>query len=213
MGAHAAKDVKKRRREKKHRKRIEDAVQYALAHKIRIAILVLLNEGSYTVAELAKLTGVPANNVSNHIRRMLEDGSIEIAKKEKRAGTIVFWYRLAGGIPYYSKEKAESVPEMERQVTAGLVSQSGTAELMAALFAGNLTDPRTILFWDWFNYDQQGQEDAEADNVRHLERLREIECESMNRSTESGEKTTPILITLYSFVRARVPRRPNARNV
>jgi DNA-binding transcriptional ArsR family regulator len=209
----AANGITKRRREKKQRKRIEDAVQYALAHKVRVAILILLNEASYTVAEIARFIGVPANNVSNHLRRMLEDGSIEIAKKEKRRGTTVFWYQLAGGIPYYSKEKAEGVPEMERQVVAGLVCQSGTAELMAALFKGNLTDPRTILFWDWFNYDQQGQEDAEAANVQHLERLREIECESMNRSAESGEETTPILNTLYSFVRARKPRRPNARNV
>ncbi|HET9154311.1 MAG TPA: winged helix-turn-helix domain-containing protein [Solirubrobacterales bacterium] len=209
MGADAAKGVKKRRREKKQRKRIEDAVQYALAHKVRVAILILLNEASYTVAEIARLIEVEPKNVSNHIRRMLEDGSIEIAKMEERRGTTVFWYQLAPGIPYYSKEKAERAPEMERQVTAGLVCLSGTAELMAALFAGNLADPRTILFWDWFNYDQQGREDAEVANVEHLDRLREIECESMNRSAESGEETTPILLALYSFVRARKPRKRN----
>jgi DNA-binding MarR family transcriptional regulator len=89
--ADTAKRVKKRRREKKQRKRIEDAVQYALAHKIRISILILLNEASYTVAELAALIDLEPKNVSNHIRRMLEDGSIEIAKREERHGTNVFW--------------------------------------------------------------------------------------------------------------------------
>jgi DNA-binding transcriptional ArsR family regulator len=212
VGADTAKGTTKRSREKKQRKRIEDAVQYALAHKIRVGILILLNEASYTVAELAELTEVEPKNVSNHIRRMLEDGSIEIAKKEERRGTTVFWYR-AVKLPYYSKEEAENLTWMERQVIAGLVCQSGTAELMAALFKGNLTDPRTILFWDWFNYDQQGQEDAETANVQHLERLREIECEALNRTAESSEETRPILITLYSFLRARRPRRPNARNV
>ena len=212
MVADTAKRVTKRRREKKQRKRIEDAVQYALAHKIRISILILLNEASYTVAEIAQLIDVEPKNVSNHVRRMLEDGSIEIAKREERRGTTVFWYR-AVKLPYYSKEEAENLTWVERQVIAGLVCQSGTAELMAALFRGNLTDPRTILFWDWFNYDKQGQQDAEAANVEHLERLRQIECESMNRSAESGEETTPILVSLYTFLRARKPRRPNARNV
>jgi DNA-binding MarR family transcriptional regulator len=209
--ADTAKRVKKRRREKKQRKRIEDAVQYALAHKIRISILILLNEASYTVAELAALIDLEPKNVSNHVRRMLEDGSIEVAKREERHGTNVFWYRLK--IPYYSQEEAENLTEMERQVTAGLVCQSGTAELMAALFKGNLADARTILSWDWYNYDKQGRDDAEAENLQHLERLREIECEAMSRSAESGEETKPILVSLYAFVRARKPRRPYARNV
>jgi len=205
--------VTKRRREKKQRKRIEDAVQYALAHRLRIEILILLNEASYTVGELADQIGVPASNVSNHIRRMLEDGSIEIANVETRRGTRVYWYQLAGGIPYYSKGRAEEVTQMERQVIAGLVCQSGTAELMAALFKGHLADSRTILSWDWYNYDQQARDDADVANHQHLERLREIECEALNRSADSGEETTPILVSLYAFVRARKPRRPYARNV
>jgi len=210
--AETAKRVTKRRREKKQRKRIEDAVQYALAHKIRISILILLNEASYTVAEIAALIDVEPKNVSNHVRRMLEDGSIEIAKKEERRGTTVFWYR-AVKLPYYSKEEAENLTEMERQMIAGLVCQSGTAELMAALFKGHLADPQTLLSWDWYNYDRQGFEEADAANHQHLERLREIECEAMNRSAQSGEATTPILVSLYAFVRARKPRRPHARNV
>lgn len=199
----------KRRREKKQRKRIEDAVLYALAHKNRVEILILLNETSYTIAEIADLVGIPANNVSNHIRRMLEDGSIEVAKVERRRGARIHWYRLAGGIPYYSRERAEAVTEMERQVTAGLVAQSGLAEVMAALFKGNLADPKTILSWDWYNVDARGRDDLEAETLRHLERIREIEVEALNRVAESGEETTPMLVSLFAFVRARRPRRPS----
>lgn len=211
MVADAAKQAVKRRREKKQRKRIEDAVQYALSHKIRVEILILLNEASYTVAEIAALLDLPANNVSNHVRRMLEDGAIEVAKSEPRRGTMVYWYR-AVELPYYSKEEAEALTEMERQVTAGLVVQSGLAEVMAALFKGNLADFRTILSWDWYNVDRQGRDDLEVENLRHLERVREIECESINRCAESQEDTTPILISLFSFVRARKPRRPRPRS-
>jgi DNA-binding transcriptional ArsR family regulator len=200
-----------RKREKKQRKRIEDAVQYALSHKARVEILILLNEASYTIGELADLTGIPLTNVSNHIRRMHEDGSVEVAKIEERRGTNVYWYR-AVEIPYYSKEEAEALTEMQRQVTAGLVVQSGTAEVMAALRSGTLADARTILSWDWYNVDAQGRDELEAENLRHLDRIREIECDAINRCVESGEETTPILVSLFGFVRARKPRRPRSRH-
>jgi DNA-binding transcriptional ArsR family regulator len=208
--AEAAKGAIKRKREKKQRKRIEDAVQYALAHKIRVEILILLNEASYTVAEIAALIDLPLNNVANHIRRMLDDGSIEVAREEQRRGTNVYWYR-AVELPYYSKEEAEALTWMERHVTAGLVVQSGLAEVMAALFKGILADVRTILSWDWYNVDKQGRDDLEDENLRHLDRIREIECESINRCAESGEETTPIIVSLFAFVRARKPRRPGSR--
>lgn len=203
-------EMAKRRREKKQRKRIEDAVQYALAHKVRIEILILLNEASYTVAELAELIDLPLSNVSNHVRRMLEDGSIEVGKREERRGTNIYWYR-AVEMPYYSKEEAEVLTWMQRQVTAGLVVQSGLAEVMAALFKGGLADARTILSWDWYSVDARGQDDLEAENLRHLDRIREIECEALNRVAESGDETTPILVSLFAFVRARKPRRPRPR--
>jgi DNA-binding transcriptional ArsR family regulator len=204
-------DMAKRKREKKQRKRIEDAVQYALAHKVRVEILILLNEASYTVAELADLIDLPISNVANHVRRMLDDGAIEVAKREERRGTNVLqWYRAAE-MPYYSKEEAEALTQMQRQVTAGLVVQSGLAEVMASLFKGYLADARTILSWDWYNVDPRGRDDLEAENLRHLERIREIECEAVNRAAESGEETTPILVSLFAFVRARKPRRPRPK--
>jgi DNA-binding transcriptional ArsR family regulator len=206
-----AAESRKRRREKKQRKRIEDAVQYALSHKARVEILILLNEASYTIGELADLTGIPLTNVSNHIRRMHEDGSVEVARSEERRGTNIYWYR-AVELPCYTKEEAEALTEMQRQVTAGLVVQSGTAEVMAALRKGTLADPRTMLSWDWYNVDAKGRKELEAEHLRYLERIREIECDAINRCVESGEETTPILVSLFGFVRARKPRRPHARD-
>jgi DNA-binding transcriptional ArsR family regulator len=196
----------KRKREKQ-RKRIEEAVQYALSHCFRVEILILLNQGDYTATEVHELTGISLSSVSNHIKRLLDDGSIEVAKKEERRGTMVYWYR-AIEIPYYSQEEAEALTKMERQHIAGAVVTSGTAEVMAALWKGNLADPRTILSWDWYHVDAQGRADLEAENARHLERVREIECESTNRVAETEEKTTAVLVSLSAFVRARKPRRP-----
>lgn len=200
--------ARKRKGERRQRKRIEEAVQYALAHKIRIEILILLNEAAYTTAEVAELLELPLSNVSNHLKRMHEDGSIEVAKTEVRRATNMYWYR-AVETPYYSKEEAEALTCMERQVIAGLVTQSGSAEVMAALWKGNLADARTILSWDWYNVDSEGRDDLEAENVRHLERVREIECEAVNRVAKTNEETIPMIVSLFAFVRARKPQRPH----
>jgi predicted transcriptional regulator len=200
----------KRKGERKPKKRIEDAVQYALAHAIRVEILILLNQASYSSAELSELIDVPVTTVSNHVRRLAEDGSIEIAKHEVRRATNIYWYRAVKH-PEYSQEEAEALTEMERQVTAGLVVQSGTAEVMAALRKGNLADSRTILSWDWYTVDAQGREKLEAANARHLNEIREIECESMNRVADSKEKTISMLVSLFAFKRARKAPRPRSQ--
>jgi DNA-binding transcriptional ArsR family regulator len=193
-------------RGRKQRKRIEEAVQYALAHHTRLEILILLNEGSYTTSEVAELTGIELKKVSNHLLRMLEDGSIEVAKVDERRGTNVYWYR-AVETPEYTREEAEALTEMELQLIAGVIVQSGTAEVMAALHKGTLASPRTILSWDLYDVDDQAREDIEAEVTRHLERLKEIQCESVNRVAASKEATTPMIVSVSAFERARAIRR------
>jgi DNA-binding transcriptional ArsR family regulator len=210
VSAKTAERPRGRRKKEKQRKRIEEVVQYALSHKFRVEILILLNQASYTASELSELTGISMQNVSNHIKRMLADGSIEVAKIEERRGTNIYWYR-AIELPEYSQEEAEALTEVERQTIAGWVVQSGMAETMAALWKGNLANPRTILHWSWYTFDKKGREDAEAANVRHLEEIREIECESLNRIAETKEEPTSMIISLFFFVGARRAPRPRSQ--
>ena len=188
-----------------HPKRIEEVVQYALGHRTRVQILIVLNEGIFTAAQLAQIIGEPLNNVSNHLRKMLDDGSIEIAREERRSNVVFYWYK-AVEIPCYTEEAAEAMTPLQQQMTVGAIVQSGTAEVLAGLYAGKLRDPRSVLYWDWYHLDRQGREDLEAENVRYLERVREIEAESTNRRAESGEESTSMLLNLAVFERARKAR-------
>jgi DNA-binding transcriptional ArsR family regulator len=187
---------------KRAKKRIEDVVQYALGHKTRVRILIVLNDGIYTAAELAQIIEEPLTNVANHLRRMLDDGSIEIAREERKRNMVQYWYR-AVEIPLYTTEEAEAMTPLQRQVTVGAIVQSGSAEVFAALHQGTLARPESILFWHWYNVDAQGREDMDAETHRYLERLREIEAESTNRRAGSGETGTSMLLNLALFERAR----------
>lgn len=210
MAADTANRAIKRQRGRKQRKRIEEAVQYALAHAARLEILVVLNEGAFTTSEVAELTGIELKKVSNHLLRMLEDGAIEVAKQEQRRGTMVYWYR-AVEVPEYSKEEAEALTEMELQLIAGVVSQSQTAELMAALNKGTLATARTILSWDLYDVDEQARKDIEEDTTEYLERVKQRQCESVNRVAESKEETTSLIVSVNAFKRARKILRPRSQ--
>jgi predicted transcriptional regulator len=201
---------KKRKAERKQRKTVEEAVQFALSHWIRLEILILLNEAAYTTSEVAELTDISIKKVSNHLLEMYNDGSVEVAKRQKRHGTTVYWYR-AVEMPEYTKEQAEALPERELQMIAGVIVQSGTAELMAALHKGTLATPRSILSWDLYDLDAQGREVVEDATTEYLERLKDAQCDSVNRVAKSKEETTSMIVNVAAFKRARKIRVPLSR--
>ena len=203
-------DKRKKKRERKQRKKIEEAVQFALSNWIRLEILILLNEAAYTTSEVSELTEIEMKKVSNHMLEMLNDGSIDIAKERQIKETMVRWYR-AVEVPEYTKEQAEALTEFELQMIAGVIVQSGTAELMAALHKGTLATPRSILSWDLYDLDSKGREDVEDASAQYLERLKEVQCESVNRVANSKEETTSMIVNLAAFKRARKIRVPLSR--
>lgn len=188
---------------RKKPKSIEQVVQFALGHRLRVELLIVLNDGvPMTATQLAEIIDEPLNNVTNHLRKMLEDGSVEVAREEQRGNIVQYWYRSVA-IPFYSQETAEEMTHLQRQMTAGAIVQSGSAEVLAGLYAGKLADPRTVLFWDHFNVDRAGREAIEAENERYLERIQEIEVEATNRRALSDEDATSMLVSLSVFERVR----------
>lgn len=187
---------------KKPKKQIPEVVQYALGHRIRIEILIVLNEGVYSAVEIAELLDQPLTNVSNHLRHLLEHGAIEIAESVSRRNFVQHYYR-AVELPFVSQEEAEQMTPMHFELLAGIVVQSAVAEALAALWAGKLSDPRIILSWDWYNVDERGRQDLEAEEKQFLERVREIEVEATNRRSSSGEAVQSMLVTLFGYERAR----------
>jgi DNA-binding transcriptional ArsR family regulator len=201
------------RRPGQRKKSIEEVVAYAVGHRIRVHILIVLNEGTYTPGEIARIISEPLNNVSNHIRELVDAGSIELAKTEQVRNMTQHYYR-AVQMPHYSDEEVAAMTPEQRQVTAGLAIQSMVAEVMAGLWAGKMrSDPRLWLAWNWFNVDEQGRHDIADEQERSWQRIQEIEVESTNRRAKSGEDATSILVSQTGFERARTaPTPPSSGN-
>lgn len=188
-------------------KKIDEVVAYALGHRTRICVLTLLNEGIYTPEQIAQIIDEPTNNVSHHIRELLDAGSIEVAKTEKVRNTTLHYYR-AIKMPFYSDEDIAAMTPEHREVTFGLILQCMMAEAMAALSAGKMRDPRVCMAWRWFNVDEQGRQDMAVEHARSWDRHHEIEAESTNRRAESGEGAVSMLIAHMGFERERTAPKP-----
>jgi len=189
-------------------KRIEDVVAYAVSHKLRVQILLVLQDGVYSTVEIAEILGEPLNKVSNHMRELLDAGSIEIADSRRRRNTIQHFYR-AVEIPLYSKEETIALTPEERQLISGLIIQSFLAEVMAGLWAGKMNnDPDICLAWKSITLDDQGRREVAAEQEASLNRIEEIHADSHNRIAESAEETIPYVISIFGFERALKPPRP-----
>jgi DNA-binding transcriptional ArsR family regulator len=204
----AATTIAKRAGQRK--KNVEEMVAYAIGHRIRVLILITLNEGVYSPAEIAEIIDEPLNKVSNHVTELAEGGSIEIVDTKMRRNTAQHFYR-ATQVPIYSQDDVKAMTVFERQVTAGLMIQSLMAEVMASLGAGKLSDdPGVVLAWDRLNLDEQGRERVVEEQERSWERLEKIEEESLLRAIESGEDTVSYVTASLGFERARKAPKPTS---
>jgi len=199
----AAKQLRKRS--------VEDAVSYAVAHGIRVDILCYLNEACRSPSELAKVMGLRLSTVEHHIKELLASCSIELARVVKVRNTNEHFYR-AVEIPFFTDEEMWAKPFEARQEIYGLILQSSTAEAMAAFRSGKVSnDPHVCMAWRWFNLDAQGRKDMAEENARSWERRKEIEAESAERRSVSGEKPVSIIVSLLAHERCRSLGKPPAR--
>jgi DNA-binding transcriptional ArsR family regulator len=182
---------------------VEEAVSYAVGHRVRIEVLAALHEGPASAKELAKIVRQPLSNVGHHIEELLASGSIEIARTAK-VGNINQNFYCMVKLPYFSDQDIEGMTEDERQVLASIVLQSVAAEALASLWAGKMhSDPRVMLAWNRIRLDRQGRDDLADEQVRSWERMMEIEAEATNRRAESGELGTTYVITSLGYERSR----------
>jgi predicted transcriptional regulator len=184
---------------------VEEAVSYALGHRVRIEVLAALNERAYSTQQLAGIVHEQLSTVAHHVKELLKSGSIEVAKTEQVRNISQYFYR-AVELPFFSDEEMEAMAPTERQEVYGVVLQAVMAEALASFWAGKISaDPRAMLAWRWFNVDSKGRADIADEQARSWERVQEIEAESSARRTVSGEDAQSIIVTQLGYERSRTP--------
>lgn len=182
---------------------VDQKVRFAFGHWVRVEVLCLLNEGTYSAQELAKVMGCPLSTVSHHVEELLKDGSIEIARTKRVRNITQNFYRAAE-IPFLSDADMEALDFDTRQEIYGLILSASVAEALASFSSGKISrDPRTVLAWSWFNVDQQGREEIASEQARSWERIRTIEAQAASRRARSGAEAKSIIVASFGFERCR----------
>jgi DNA-binding transcriptional ArsR family regulator len=187
----------------------QDAVSYAIGHRIRVEIISALHDlGSASAVELSRVVHQPLSTVTHHVGELLKSGSIHIERTEKVKSVNQHFYKLINPL-FLSDEEMEELSEEERQEVCRVVLQGVTAEALAAFWSGDLpSDPRLFLAWNWFNVDEQGRADIAEEQIRSWRRIREIEEEAEMRCSESEEERSSLVVGGLSFPRWRTATRP-----
>lgn len=182
---------------------VEERVSYGLGHRLRIEILCLLNEATYSAADLAKRTSQPLTTISHHITELAKDGCIELARTEKVRNADQHFYR-AVTLPEITDEEAEKLPPEVKQEYAAVILQAAMAEGLDALWAEKLNrDPLVCMKWRWFNLDEEGRQEFAEEQRESWHRMVEIEARSLARRVDSGEESTTMIGVTLGFERNR----------
>lgn len=191
------------------RKTIEQLTTYTVNNPIRVQIMVLLREGrNYSHSEIAEILDQPLNKIGNHLRELVEAGSIEVAELGRSRNTVTHVYRAVES-SFHSEEEIAAMTPYQRQLDFGLSIQHLVAEIMASFQAGKIRDdPKSWVVSNWLNLDAKGRQELADEQERSWGRLEEIEAESANRVAVSGEKTLSYVVGQVSFERARTAPTP-----
>lgn len=182
---------------------MEEAVSYAINDKLRIEILIILNERERNRYELADLIGETPDRMKHHLKELQNEGSIELAYSEPVGNVMQHYYR-AVRMPSYSAEEYAALPPESRQAVVGVALQTLVAEALAAFRAGTMIDDRRRrIARSRLQVDAQGREDISEEQVRSWTSMHEIEAEALNRVAVSGEPTKSIMVNSLGFVRSR----------
>lgn len=196
---------------KGQRRSIEEAVAYAVGHRIRVDALSILNEGTASPNEIAKTIGEGVSKVGHHIKELFDAGCIEFVGTEQRRGATEHFYRAIAR-PFVSDEEARELPAETKREFAALILQAIMAEGLAALRAGKMDDDDDVwMSWRSVSLDAQGRREVADEQAESYARIEEIEARCAARLVESGESGVSTVIAAMGFERSRSGRPPGER--
>jgi len=176
-------------------------------HPIQIEALTILAEQVASPKEVAiklKLTAAKAGYVSGHIKELAKRGLVELDRTQPRGGSIEHFYRAIKPL-VVTDEDAKRLSFEERLILSAWIINRISDDFLMAVEAGTI-DERTDRNLSRFPLclDEQGYQDLVEDYSRRFHRTLEIQVESEDRLTESGEEGKPFSAMLACFPMPRL---------
>jgi DNA-binding transcriptional ArsR family regulator len=189
----------------------------ALAHPLRVRILSILETRDMASPnEMAEELGVSLGVMSYHVRRLHALGFLELVKRTPRRGAIEHHYR-AKARPHVTDEGWAETPSIVKRAMVGASLQQITGFINAAAAQGGFDRGDAHLSRTVVALDEQGWKQLAAELARLMERVEELQEESLDRIKVSGEDGDAAIkrsaAVLMLFEAEGVPEHDPARDV
>jgi len=171
----------------------------ALAHPLRVEILMILNERMASPNELSKELEEGLSQVSYHVKVLKDFECIEMVKTEPRRGAVEHYYR-ATARAFFTDADYKNLPESIKPGATAAVMRMLMEDVSSALNAGTFTARDDMhLSWTPGVVDGQGWGEL-VDLVNEtLQTVIDIHAKSAKRLAKSGEEGIPATAVLMNF--------------
>ena len=197
----------------KRRSRLpEEAPTYPTSHRVRLEALIILHEGQFSPAEIARMIDEDVEIVTNHLRDLYDAGCIEFVGRQGE-GTLRKAVYRAIARPFTNPEETKKMSLGERQEAAGVHLQWILAEALGAYRKEKMVRDETVVMSDEPCLDAEGVRElhdlfiacwiGDVEVLTRLEGVQQIAARAMNRMAKSNEVGTTVVASLMAFERAR----------
>lgn len=178
---------------------IDQRLVKALAHPLRVQILMILNERMASPNELSKELEEGLSQVSYHVKVLKDFECIEMVKTEPRRGAVEHYYR-ATERAYLADRDWEHLPDSIKPGVTASVFESIIQDVVGAIEGGTFNARDDVhMSWTPGVVDEQGWSES-ADLLNEtLAKLIDIQTSSAKRLTKSGEEGIPATAVLMNF--------------
>jgi DNA-binding transcriptional ArsR family regulator len=199
----------------KRRSRLpEESPTYPASHPVRLEALIILHEGQFSAAEIARMIDEDIPNVTNHLRDLYDAGCIEFVGHKGEGNLRKAVYRAIAR-PFTNRDEAKKMSPEEFQEAAGVHLQWILAEALGAYRKKKMISDETVVMSDEPCLDAEGRVElddffaacwiGDVETLTKLEGVQQIAARAMNRMAKSNEVGTTVVASLMAFERARPP--------
>lgn len=184
---------------KRYRDITDPSLAKALGHPLRTRILSALEDRIASPSELAAELGAPLGVVSYHVRRLAALRFLKLVKRVPRRGAVEHYYTALAG-PKITSAAWGSTPAIVKQATISTALEDIGRRVGEAAAAGGFDEPESHLSRSPVTLDQEGWKALARELDELLDRIEQIEAESVKRLAQSdheGELNAAVVLMLF----------------
>lgn len=178
---------------------VDQKLVKALAHPLRVEILMILNERMASPNELSKELDEGLSQVSYHVKVLKDFDCIEMVKTEPRRGAVEHYYR-ATSRAFLEDRDWEHLPDSIKPGVTASIFKSIVDDVATSIRGGSFNARDDVhMSWTPGVVDKQGWDESVELVNETLEKIIKIHSGSAKRLTKSGEEGIPVTAVLMNF--------------